>query len=56
MTARSVIETRAPFGGICDVESAKIVARKLFESYDKDRNGQLDHSEGKFKYYLKLPL
>jgi len=25
--------------GICDVESAKAVARRLFDTYDKDRNG-----------------
>jgi hypothetical protein len=33
---------RSPLGGICDVESAKQVARRLFESYDRDRNGILD--------------
>jgi hypothetical protein len=34
-----------PIGGICDIESAKAVARRLFETYDKDRNGQLDSIE-----------
>lgn len=34
-----------PFGGITDQEGAKAVARKLFESYDKDRNGVLDKFE-----------
>lgn len=29
-------------GGICDVENARAVARRLFESYDRDRNGVLD--------------
>jgi hypothetical protein len=28
-----------PLGAVCDVESAKAVARRLFETYDKDRNG-----------------
>jgi Ca2+-binding EF-hand superfamily protein len=28
------------------VESAKAVARRLFDTYDKDRNGQLDQVEG----------
>lgn len=35
MASRSQI----PMGNICDVESAKAVARRLFETYDKDRNG-----------------
>lgn len=34
-----------PVGGICDIESAKAVARRLFETYDRDRNGQLDTME-----------
>ncbi|KAM3136130.1 hypothetical protein pb186bvf_011752 [Paramecium bursaria] len=32
-------------GGICDVENARAVARRLFESYDRDRNGVLDQGE-----------
>lgn len=39
MANRSQIDNRVPLGGICDVENAKIVARRLFENYDKDRNG-----------------
>lgn len=42
MANRSQLDSRAPIGGICDIESAKIVAKRLFENYDKDRNGQLD--------------
>ena len=34
-----------PLGGICDIESAKAVAKRLFETYDKDRNGNLDSME-----------
>lgn len=34
-----------PFGGITDVEGAKAVARKIFEAYDKDRNGSIDKYE-----------
>ena len=43
---RSQMESRVPLGGICDVESARAVAKRLFETYDKDRNGQLDNMEG----------
>ena len=32
-------------GGICDVENARVVARRLFEAYDRDRNGVLDQGE-----------
>ncbi|KAM3143135.1 hypothetical protein pb186bvf_004721 [Paramecium bursaria] len=31
--------------GVCDQEQAKLVARKLFELYDKDRNGSIDNHE-----------
>ena len=34
-----------PFGGITDPEGAKAVARKIFEAYDKDRNGSIDKYE-----------
>lgn len=43
--ASSVLRSLIPLGGICDVESAKQVARRLFESYDRDRNGILDQTE-----------
>ncbi|CAD8181751.1 unnamed protein product [Paramecium octaurelia] len=43
--ASSVLRSQIPLGGICDVESAKHVARRLFESYDRDRNGILDQGE-----------
>ena len=38
-------QTRVPFGGITDIEGAKAVARRIFEQYDKDRNGLLDTVE-----------
>jgi Ca2+-binding EF-hand superfamily protein len=38
-------QARVPFGGITDIEGARAVARRLFEQYDKDRNGLLDTIE-----------
>ena len=37
--------SKVPFGGITDLEGAKQVARRLFEQYDRDRNGLLDSIE-----------
>lgn len=34
--------------GLTDVESARAVARQLFESYDKDRDGNINGSEISF--------
>ena len=31
--------------GLTDVENAKIVARRIFESYDRDRDGNLNSQE-----------
>ncbi|CAD8078073.1 unnamed protein product [Paramecium primaurelia] len=31
--------------GLTDVEGAKAVARRLFDTYDRDRNGQIDNVE-----------
>lgn len=41
----TAIRSQIPLGGICDVESARSVAKRLFESYDRDRNGVLDQGE-----------
>ena len=48
------MESRVPLGGICDIESARSVAKRLFETYDKDRNGQLDNMEGRLLIDLFL--
>ena len=37
--------SKVPFGGITDLEGAKSVARRIFETYDRDRNGLLDSIE-----------
>mmetsp|Transcript_29604 Transcript_29604/g.34202 ORF Transcript_29604/g.34202 Transcript_29604/m.34202 type:complete len:109 (+) Transcript_29604:36-362(+) len=33
------------YGNVNDVENAKLIARKLFELYDKDKNGVIDQFE-----------
>ena len=37
--------SKVPFGGITDLEGAKLVARRIFDQYDRDRNGLLDSIE-----------
>lgn len=39
------MDYRIGSAGMSDLESAKIVAKKLFESYDRDRNGIIDNTE-----------
>lgn len=39
------MDYRIPSAGMTDLESAKQVAKKLFETYDRDRNGQIDNVE-----------
>ena len=36
---------QVPQGGITDLDGAKQVAKQIFESYDKDKNGLLDSIE-----------
>lgn len=42
--------------GICDQEQAKVIAKKLFELYDRDRNGVIDGNERKAGCYLVSPM
>lgn len=42
---KSFESSKVPFGGITDLEGAKSVARRIFETYDRDRNGLLDSIE-----------
>lgn len=43
---RSGLEaSRLAFGGITDIEGARQIARRIFETYDRDRNGLLDSIE-----------
>lgn len=37
--------SKVSFGGITDIEGARAVARRIFEQYDRDRNGLLDSIE-----------
>lgn len=36
------MDHRIPKAGMTELESAKAVARRLFETYDRDRNGVID--------------
>ncbi|KAL4500424.1 hypothetical protein ABPG72_003375 [Tetrahymena utriculariae] len=36
---------RVPIGGITDIEGARLVARRLFEQYDKNGSGEITSSE-----------
>lgn len=42
---KSFEPSKIPFGGITDIDGAKQVARRIFEQYDRDRNGLLDGIE-----------
>ncbi len=39
------MDYRIGSAGTSDLESAKLVAKKLFETYDRDRNGIIDTTE-----------
>ena len=39
------MDYRIGSASMSDLESAKIVAKKLFETYDRDRNGVIDTTE-----------
>lgn len=39
------MDFRIGSAGVSDIESAKLVARKIFETYDRDRNGIIDNTE-----------
>lgn len=51
--ARPSVDTRSQTNGLTDIEGAKVlytiykkaVARRLFDTYDRDRNGGIDNVE-----------
>ncbi len=40
-----ISESKVPYGGITDTEGAKLVAKSLFEMYDKNSSGEITSSE-----------
>ena len=41
----NINENKVPYGGITDIEGAKLVAKSIFEQYDRNQSGEIATSE-----------